>query len=215
MKRVETMCATNDRKKKVSVYSDGEQQMMDVTQTWRAKLFSPLLDVLAKCHVRPNNITYVSLLSGIAFCVLFAVDTPLAKPLAFALLALHVLLDGIDGPLARHLGTASSQGSFTDTTADQLVVAFSTITLIYTGHIGIIPGGLYLFFYTAVVVFAMIRSSLTIPYSWLVRPRFFVYIWFVVEVYFLPGTIDYVLWLFTILLAVKMVSGFFKIRKKL
>ena len=209
------MPETTNGKKKVSVYSDGEQEMMDVTQTWRAKLFLPLLELLARCRVRPNNITFLSLLSGIAFCVLFSFNIPLAKPIAFTMLALHVLLDGIDGPLARHLGTASNQGSFTDTTSDQLVVAFSTITLIYSGEIGIIPGGLYLFFYTLVVVFAMIRSSMDIPYSWLVRPRFFVYIWFIIEVYFLPGTIDYVLWLFTVLLAIKMLSGFYKIRKKL
>jgi hypothetical protein len=78
-----------------------------------------------------------------------------------------------------------------------------------------VAGGLYVFFYTLVVVFAMIRNSLAIPYSWLVRPRFFVYVWILIEVYWLPGTIDYVLWAFTGLLMIKMASGFIKIRCKL
>ena len=45
---------------------------------------------------------------------------------ALVALSLHVLIDGLDGPLARHLGIASRSGSFTDTMADQVVVVATT-----------------------------------------------------------------------------------------
>ena len=131
------------------------------------------------------------------------------------MLALHLLLDGLDGPLARHTNTASRRGSFTDSMADQLVVVASTATLMSIHVIGILPGSVYLVTYTLVMVFAMVRNALSIPYSWLIRPRFLVYFWFVVETYYLPGTIDYVLWLFNALLLVKIVTGFVRIRRNL
>jgi phosphatidylglycerophosphate synthase len=201
--------------RKTTVYSAGEEAFMTITQAWREHIFRPLLELLNACRVTPNQLTYLSLLCGVVFCVFFSLNTQVSQLVAFVMLGPHVLLDGIDGPLARYTGTASNQGSFTDSMSDQLVVAFSTITLIHSGHIGIVPGGLYVFFYTLVVVFAMIRNSLAIPYSWLVRPRFFVYVWMLIEVYWLPGTINYVLWGFTGLLVIKMFSGFVKIRRKL
>jgi hypothetical protein len=63
--------------------------------------------------------------------------------------------------------------------------------------------------------FAMVRNALSIPYSWLVRPRFFVYVWFFVETYYLPGTIDYVLWFFNALLGAKVLTGYWKIRARI
>ncbi len=196
---------------KVSVYSAGEQAIMDMSQQLRGQIFIRLLRTCVQCGITPNQLTYLSLGMGIAFCGLFGISPAIALPL----LALHVLLDGLDGPLARYTGKASNQGSFTDSTADQLVVAFSTITLMHAGVIGVLPGGLYLFLYTLVVVFAMIRSSLAIPYKWVVRPRFVVYSWFLIEIYVWPGSIDYLLWMFTLLLGVAALSGFSTIRTKL
>ncbi len=61
----------------------------------------------------------------------------------------------------------------------------------------------------------MARNALRVPYSWLFRPRLAVFAWFVVELYFLPGTIDYVLWGFNLLLAAKMLSGFLRLRRRI
>ena len=201
----------SETKKKVTCYSAGEQKMMDQSQKIRGLIFQPLLRLLDRCKITPNHLTFLSLLSGLAFCFVFQYS----KVTALILLALHVLLDGLDGPLARETGRASNKGSFTDTTPDQIVVALSTLTLMYFGYIQIIPGGLYIFFYTIVVIFAMIRSSLSIPYSWVVRPRFFVYAWIPIEIYLLPGTMNYLVWFFSILLALKMLSGFIRIRKNI
>lgn len=192
-------------------YSDGDRRIMVITQKIRAKLFWPLLDLLQKMGVTANTLTFLSLLAGLAFCPLFFYS----KLFALAMLALHIFLDGLDGPLARHTGKASRKGSFTDTMSDQIVIAGTTVTLVYAGVVSPLPGGIYIFVYTVVIAFSMIRNALSIPYSWLVRPRFVIYSWFVVELYYLPRSIDTVLWLFIALLACKMISGFVKIRKKI
>jgi phosphatidylglycerophosphate synthase len=172
----------------------------------------PLLAALARGRCRPGHLTLLSLLAGLAFCPMFLWAS---KPVALALLALHVLLDGLDGPLARHLGVASNRGSFTDTMTDQTVVVFSTLALIHEGTAALWPGAMYLVFYTVVVLFAMARNAMAIPYSWLVRPRFFVFAAIPIDLYWWPGSLNGLLWVVAALLAWKSLTGFVKIRKRL
>lgn len=201
-----------DSKPSITCYSAEEGGFMRRSQEIRGQLLRPLLALLAKAGVTPNHLTLLSLLTGLAFSPVFLWGSQLA---AFGLLLAHVTLDGLDGPLARHTQRASNRGSFTDTAADQVVVAFSTVTLIHAGHAGAWPGGLYLFFYSLVVVFALVRNALAIPYSWLVRPRFLVYAWMPVEVYVWRGSLDVVLWLLTAVLALKTLTGFIQIRRRM
>jgi phosphatidylglycerophosphate synthase len=192
-------------------YSGGERAWMLRTQRARAAALAPLLRALARAHVGPDAITLASLAAGLAFAPLYFVSVPAA----LAALALHVALDGLDGPLARHLGVDSRRGSFTDTAADQVVVTASTAALVHAGDVGAAAGTLYVFVYAAVVMFAMVRNALDIPYSWLVRPRFAVYVWIAIEHYAWSGSLGALVWLCTGLLALKLVSGFVLLRRRL
>ncbi len=192
-------------------YSSSERRMMNAGQRLRAWLLASALKALDQRGIHADHITALSLGAGLAFCPLFFVS----KPLAFAMLALHVLLDGLDGPLARLRNDASRKGSFTDSMADQIVIAASTTTLMAAGTVAILPGTLYILAYTLVVLFAMIRNAIGIPYRWLLRPRFIVYVWLIVETYYYPGTINIAVWAFALLLSAFAIRGFFRIRAKL
>jgi phosphatidylglycerophosphate synthase len=188
-------------------------------QDLRAWFLGPLLRLMARVGVTPDHVTIASLASGLAFCPLWLWPGSPAwsKPAALAALFLHAALDGLDGPLARHLGTASRRGSFTDSLADQIVVTASTLTLIAAPDAGVSGwiGGLYVFVYAIVVGFAMVRNALGNPYSWLVRPRLWVYSWIAVDLFLLPGWMDVVLGGFALLLGIKVASGFVAIRRAL
>ncbi len=203
---------SNAPKGGVTCYAAGEGGFMAASQAWRGRWLRPLLVGMGALGLKPNHLTFLSLLTGLGFGPALWWGHPVT---ALVLLLLHVLLDGLDGPLARQLGVASNRGSFTDTMADQVVVTVSTIALMQAGHAGIWPGALYLFCYGMVVGFAMVRNALAIPYSWLVRPRFFVYAWLPAELFLWPGTLDLLLWVLTLLLAVKMLTGFLRIRRAL
>lgn len=192
-------------------YSADERSLMESTQRWRAKVFRPLLLALDRSGMTPNSLTALSFVCGLAFCPLWLVS----RTAALAALALHVLLDGLDGPLARHQGVASRRGSFTDTVSDQCVVTAVTVTLMATHLIGVVAGGVYVFLYALVVGFAMVRNALSVPYSWVVRPRFVVYAWLLVETHVWSGTIDVVLWIANAVLACKMLTGFVRIRDRI
>jgi len=200
-------------------YSAGERRAMLWTQDLRAWLFRPLLAAAERLGIGPDAVTLASLLCGLAFCPLYLwPGSPWwCRPAALAALLAHVILDGFDGPLARHLGVASRRGSFTDTLADQIVVTASTIALMTAPQPAVSGwvGALYLFVYAMVVAFAMVRNALGVPYSWLFRPRLWVYGWIAVDLYLLPGRMDLVLLGFSCVLAIKMASGFVAIRRML
>jgi phosphatidylglycerophosphate synthase len=196
---------------KADCYSADERRAMVLSQRLRARLFWPLLRLLDACRVTPDHVTLLALIVGLVFCPLYF-RWQLA---AFLALALHVLLDGLDGPLARYKEVDSRSGSFTDTVSDQMVVVATTITLMFAGTVSIPAGGVYIFLYTAVVAFAMVRNALAVPYSWLFRPRFLVYAWLLVETWFWSGSMEYVIWACNLLLAGKMITGFVRIRRRI
>jgi phosphatidylglycerophosphate synthase len=200
-------------------YSAGERRAMVWTQELRARLLRPLLVWAERVGIRPDAVTLASLACGLAFCPLYLwPGTPWwSRPAALAALLAHVILDGLDGPLARHLGVASRRGSFTDTLADQIVVTASTIALVAAPQPAVSGwvGALYLFAYAMVVAFAMVRNALGVPYSWLIRPRLWVYGWIAVDLYLLPGRMDLILLGFSCVLLIKMASGFVAIRRML
>ena len=201
----------SDANLKSDVYADGERAWMESTQRLRGNILGPMLNAMQKAHIRPNHLTAASCLCGLAFCPMYYASTVWA----FVLLLLHVVLDGIDGPLARHMDIASRRGSFTDTISDQIVVTATTIFLMGEDMVSITAGSMYIATYLAVVLFAMVRNFMQKPYSWLVRPRFYVYIWMVVETYWWPGTLEYLMWICVILLSLKVLTGFRRIRDEI
>jgi len=202
---------TKNDQRKADCYSAGDRIMMNWWQGLRARLLTPVLAMLTGRRVTANGLTVLSLLAGLGFCPAYF----FSRATALALLGVHVGLDALDGPLARHRGTASRRGSLLDTFCDQLVVAATTVTLMYDQVVAPLPGGIYLFLYTVIIAFAMVRNALSIPYTWLVRPRLLVYLWFVVEFYWLRNSIDYVLWGFSGILVIKAITGFIKISRRI
>jgi phosphatidylglycerophosphate synthase len=192
-------------------YSAGERNWMVATQQGRARMFAPLLRWLTRLGVDANVLTALSFVAGIGFALVWFVN----RPAALCLLGLHVLLDGLDGPLARFQGTASRRGSFTDTMSDQAVVTAVAITLMIDQVAAILPGGVYIFCYALVALFAMVRNALAIPYAWLVRPRFVVYAWIPVAIWVWPGSMDALLWTCNVLLLIKVLTGFYRIRARI
>jgi len=192
-------------------YSAGERSWMESTQRWRGRLLLPLLQGLTRCRITPDQLTLVSLIVGVGFVPLWT-GSPI---IALLLLAGHVILDGVDGPLARHQGVASHRGSFTDSMVDQIVLTLVTLTLMHSDVVSPVAGGVFITLYGALVGFAMVRNALAVPYSWLIRPRFVFYCWVAIELWLWPESLDGMLWVCNILLAIKCVTGFLRIRARL
>ncbi len=206
-------------------YSGGEREAMIAYQGFKQKWLMPLLVVLDKIGITPNQITLLSTLLGIAFLpLLIYCESNWTLHLAFWLLFAHLMIDGIDGPLARFQKIASPAGSFTDTFGDQIVVATTCIGMMIGREggptISIFSGGTHIFLYTSVVAMAMVRNAMKIPYSTLIRPRNFVYGWYWMVTFFLCNTFmnsstTWFVWACNVVLLIKFFTGFWHIRNEL
>jgi len=210
---------------KADCYSDRERRVMLGYQGYKQRLLAPLLRLLDRLLVTPDGITWFSVALGAAFvpCYLF-VPGPWGLFVAHLLLLAHLIVDGIDGPLARHQGRASSAGSLTDTFGDQLVIvatALAYATAEGFGRAGLHPvtAGCYAVLYDAAVMLAMIRNAMGIPYRFLLRPRNFFYglMWF--DAYgwwgaWSPGIVEGTVWCFNVLLAAAVLFGFVAVRRE-
>lgn len=82
-----------------------------------APMLEPIAAGLARIGVTPAVVTIIGLLVTVAGSALIATGFLFSGALTAGI---GVLLDALDGPLARKLGTASERGAFLDTMSDRL-----------------------------------------------------------------------------------------------
>jgi CDP-diacylglycerol---glycerol-3-phosphate 3-phosphatidyltransferase len=80
-------------------------------------LTNPIVTVLEKTHITPNNVTCLGLLITIAAAVLVALEHPFAA--GFVVLFAG-LFDMLDGALARHTNRITKFGGVLDSTLDRI-----------------------------------------------------------------------------------------------
>lgn len=142
---------------------------------FRYALFSPLLGPLVRRGVGPDHITAAS------FFVLL-VGFPLfygAKlhGLAFLVLALHIILDGLDGPLASALGRkGSAHGALMDMANDVTGMVIVIVTASYFGPIPWFLGTVYTISYLYLTIFAVAQNLLGIRYAYVVKTKYTIYV---------------------------------------
>ena len=119
------------------------------------KSITPIVNLLAQLHVTPNMLTAAGL-------ILTAMATPCyylsrADPVYFlvsgALLAAGSFLDGLDGSLARLLGSQSNFGAFLDSFTDRISDSLIVLGFLLSGAVD------------AVLALGMLASSMLVSYA--------------------------------------------------
>src|SRR5947209_2558189 len=108
------------RKKFGSIYSENEELFLGPWQRIRQNVLGPIAFVLSRLGISPDMLSFASVVFGIGFFLLASFQFTIA----FWLLVVSVICDGLDGVEARLTRTNTARGSFTDMFCDQLVVAF-------------------------------------------------------------------------------------------
>lgn len=194
-------------------YSAGERSWMEYGQQLRACWLGPLLRVLTIARITPDHLTIVSLISGLAFFPAWLFDK---SAVGILLLWLHAVVDGLDGPLARYQHRASPRGSFTDSFCDQLVVSCVTMALMMKSPgVSILAGATFLVVYVGVLAISMVRNTLRIPYSWLLRPRLIVYAAIPCQLVVVTNFLEPLMWVCNAIMSWKLMTGFWKLRNRL
>lgn len=162
--------------KDFNYFAEGEQASQQKFQQHRDSLLDPLVRVLISLRVTPNMISGAGMLMLAPFAWLVISDPqPQRVATACALLLAHIVLDGIDGPLARRMGAAGSQGALVDMACDHGGLVIVTWVISAAGLIDGTIGNVYAASYTMGVVFIIWLNSLGQPFRFVFRSKYALY----------------------------------------
>jgi len=199
------------RQKFGSIYSEEEERVLGPWQKVRQRLLSPIAALLSYLGISPDALSFSSVALGIGFFLL----APAHFTVAFWLLVVSVVFDGLDGVEARLKGKSTSRGSFTDLFCDQAVVAFSVAGMAWKQVIHPVLAILFVYVYTALGIFLMLHQMLQVSSRWIVRPsRMVLFIAIGLYFFFQIDVLNYLLLFYLFALPILALS-FWRLRRSL
>jgi len=171
---------------KFTLFNSSEQQIMEAFQKKKDVLLRPLLEVLVRLRVKPAQVTFWSFMSIFGF-VLFYNNF---AGWALTFIVLGIILDLVDGSLARFSVVDSKSGALLDTAADNLGFFIVVLTLIYFGTVGGFLGALYVLSYVLMVVLLMTLNAAEPVAFFVFKSKYFLYLFLFIFVIFQFNFLD-------------------------
>ena len=185
-------------------YSGGESWYNEPATRIKLNVYRPILLICRRFGITPNMVTFAGLLFGIAAGCALAFGFLWT---AVVLLIIHVVLDGIDGTLAKFLGKSTFHGSIFDISSDMISVFFFVVGLVYLDLLNSILALWFIFVYVSIVVFSIARNIFNRPYKNMLRPRYELYLVFLIYVFFGVNIFNISVFIFDIIMTVTFVTG--------
>ncbi|MBD3363016.1 hypothetical protein GF362_04820 [Candidatus Dojkabacteria bacterium] len=198
-------------KQEITQFSKTEGGLFHEAANYRTKLFLPLTLFLAKIGVKPDMLSFIGLLFMAGFWI-YAKSNPF---LALIFLAISTFFDGLDGPLARVLKKDPNKGAFTDILCDHTRLAIVSISFIYHDLINHTLGSIYLYIYTILLIFVVIRNKMGKKPKLVMRSKYFLYFVYTLYALFNIDFLNQSIIIFTLLKIPSLVYSFFVIKKNL
>lgn len=169
-----------DDKTSIGSYSRIELALINQARHMLAWLLMPVVALLARAHVKPNTVSFSQIPIGFAAAALITN----APRVAFGLFLSALLLDAVDGALARKQCSMSSYGSLADQISDHVreITIIGGLVVADAMHGGI--GVAYALLYPAanIMLYISNRLNTSVPLAiktWLsFYPFLFVFLWF-------------------------------------
>ncbi len=161
-------------------YSELERRFLEPVRRVSAAIMRPVVLLLARLGVSPNAVSLSQVPLGLA--IFFFIE-PLPR-LAFLLMVLAILIDGLDGALARYTGRASAYGALVDQYADHTREILVVAGLAHAGALGGVWATLYALAYPGSNLTLYLCNTRGVPIPVAIKTAFvfypvlFVYLWF-------------------------------------
>ncbi|MBM4429666.1 MAG: CDP-alcohol phosphatidyltransferase family protein [Chloroflexi bacterium] len=165
---------------KADSYSSIERRFLAPARGLLARVYGPLVRALARLGVSPNMVS----LLGPALGLVFVYTVRHHLRLSFLIWVPSMLVDGIDGALARYTGRASNFGALMDQVADHTRETLIVVGLTAAGALSPLWGSLYPFVYTATNVTLLLGNQYGVPAPFAVKSWMVLY----------PAIAVYLLW---------------------
>jgi phosphatidylglycerophosphate synthase len=134
----------------------------------RRPVTTSISKLLVFLHINPSHLTVFRFLLLVAFPPLWINNH---YNIAVSFLAANILLDIVDGDLARILNTDSDKRKFEDVMVDNIMVIVLPLALIWQGIISGFLGGYYIFIATLSWWLSVVKRNLVSKSGWLFRAQ--------------------------------------------
>lgn len=152
-------------------FSTAERRFLVPFRRGFAKLTSPAVWLLAALHIPPNAVS----LSQIAIGILIVFLMPDQPGLATALFFLTLVIDGLDGALARAYGQSSQFGALVDQISDHVRETLMIAALAFVGALHPVPAVMYGLVYALFNFLLFLCNYRSVPVPWAIKSYMVVY----------------------------------------
>lgn len=197
-------------------FAEREQAGQAKFRRIRDRLSRPLVRTLIRCRVTADLISLVSLLQLVPFGYL-VLSAENSGRIAWAslFLWLHVILDALDGPVARATGTAGPAGAFTDMCVDHTGMLITTCILTASEVVNPTAAVAYVASYTVAVAFTVWLNMIGHPFRLVIRTKYLLYALITGYGLFHVNLISEAVVGFCVIHVLFAIAGFVKLRRNL
>lgn len=154
-------------------FTERERGWQERFRGWRDRTFSPLVRAISRAGVTSNQVSGLALGMLAPFGLALWYGQGSWGPIVAALsLVLHVLLDGLDGPLARAAGSADRAGAVTDMCFDHTGFLIVCVLLAASGRIDGAAACAYAGSYSAAIAMIVALNLVGHPLRFAVRTKY-------------------------------------------
>lgn len=195
-------------------FAESEQAGQERFQKVRDGVFGPFVRLLIRCRVTADLISLLSLLQLVPFgYLLLTAEDSQQIAIASVFVWLHVILDALDGPIARTTGTAGPAGAFTDMCVDHSGMLITTCLLTAAELINPTAAVAYVSSYTVAVAFTIWLNMIGHPFKLVIRTKYLLYALVTAYGLFDVNFIGPAVVLFCVIHVIFAVAGFCKLRR--
>jgi archaetidylinositol phosphate synthase len=197
-------------------FAESEQGGQERFQKVRDGLFGPLVRLLIRCRVTADLISLLSLIQLVPFgYLLLTAENSQQIAIASVFVWLHVILDALDGPIARTTGTAGPAGAFTDMCVDHSGMLITTCILTAAEFINPTAAVAYVSSYTVAVVFTIWLNMIGHPFKVVIRTKYLLYVLVTAYGLFDVNLVGQAVVLFCVIHVILAIAGYCKLRRLL
>jgi len=208
-------------KKKLHYFSTEEIEKQEQFSKIRTNIFRPLSAALDRIGLKPDHVSYI----GVVFLIISVITLKGSPIFGSVTMFLYIIMDGIDGSLARYQGTQNDGGALTDIIADQLGIVIIAGMMIYYNDSNPTVVYAYGILYVFMIAITLFQNSLEIKMYNIIRSKYVVFMYYcIISINTKYGIISisndslymvttYMLLGFTIIMVITSIRSYLQIKK--
>lgn len=155
----------------VSIFSQEEEGYYLKFRKFRDRFFLPVLEPLTRLGVKPEHLSYFQVFLALCFAF-FSSQNAYA---GVAIMFLGLLVDAVDGCLARHQKNESAAGALLDIAADHFFFFAAGLSFIYFKTVDGFWGSFYLLNYLLMIAIIMAMRKAELQVFPVFRSKYYFY----------------------------------------